>query len=246
MDDSRAKKLKTKKTALVIACVVMVLISIPFGLVLAQFEIRFSFVELYIKDITLAEDIVLDDKYILEKYGEPVTIPAGSIGKVQDMVCYLGDQGGYENMPTRFTLPDNEWVTVYITIDPEHLNSNPGSSVYQLTDVNDLSSVTKEYVNGSSSSPNVIDIQKIESYQTIREEYINTREKYASEVRNCKILCLTISFIISVVLSLVLLLISKRTQKERKISVLLFITICIDIAIVIILFDKYLLIIKAV
>lgn len=246
MDDSRAKKLKTKKTALAIACVVMVLISIPFGLVLAQFEIRFSFVELYIKDITLAEDIVLDDKYILEKYGEPVTIPAGSIGKVQDMVCYLGDQGGYENMPTRFTLPDNEWVTVYITIDPEHLNSNPGSSVYQLTDVNDLSSVTKEYVNGSSSSPNVIDIRKIESYQTIREEYINTREKYASEVRNCKILYTAISFIVAAVLSLIILLICKKTHKESIITTLLPFIILIDIALIVIAFDRYLWFISAI
>ncbi len=246
MDDSRAKKLKTKKTVLAIACAVMILISIPFGLILALYEIRFNIAELYEKDITLAEDIVLDDEETLSKYGEPVIIPKGTVLTISDWVTYWGDSAGYEYMHSRFTLPDSEQVTFYITIDPENPDSKPDGPIYQLSDVNSPSSMIRDHADGLSIPPRVIDIRKIESYQTIREEYLNTREKYASEVRTCKIVCIAISFIAAVVLSLVLLLICKKTQKESMITAILPFIIFIDIALVVIAFDRYLWFISAI
>ena len=241
MEDSRSKKLKAKKTALAIACAVMVLISIPFGWILALYEIRFNIAELYEKEITFAEDIVLADEY-----GEPVIISKGTTGTISDWVTYWGDSAGYEYMCSRFTLPDSGQVTLYIAIDPEYLDSKPDGPIYQISDVNNPSSMIRDHTNASSVPPVVIDISMIESYQTIREEYLNTREKYASEVRNCKILYTAISFIAAAVLSLVLLLICKKTQKESIITTLLPFIIFIDIALIVIAFDRYLWFISAI
>lgn len=246
MDDSRAKKFNTKKIALVIACAVMVLISIPFGLILALNEIRFNIAELYEKDITLAEDIVLDDEETLSKYGEPVKIFKGTVLTISDWVTYWGDSAGYEYMHSRFTLPDGEQVTFYIAIDSEYLDSKPDGPIYQLSDVSSPSSMIRDHADGSHIPPIVIDIHKLESYQTIREEYLNSREKYVSEVRNCKIIYIAVSFIVAAVLSLVVLLICKKTHKESIITVLLPFIIFIDIAIIVIAFDKYLWFISAV
>lgn len=143
--------------------ILLLLLSIPLGIFLTNQYIYFShFSEKYEKKITLAEDIILDDELTVFLYGNPVILNKGDKGYIHDEInSVLGDEAGEAYIDARFSIGDGDSITVFISTDIE--SDNPPSAP-------------------------VVDIDSIESSQTILNEYKQSRERYYTKVRNTQIL----------------------------------------------------------
>ena len=174
-----------------ILIVIFVLLGIPLGLFMTKQYIYFSNIrESYDREITLAEDIILDDELTVFLYGNPVILNKGDKGYIHDEInSVLGDEAGEAYIDARFSIGDGDSITVFISTDIE--SDNPPSAP-------------------------VVDIDSIESSQTIINEYKQSRERYYTKVRNTQILGTALVVVIILVISAVVFLICKKTNGNAK------------------------------
>lgn len=158
-----------KKMIIVFLMMVMISASIPLGLHISKSLEKNNIYEIYSTSIVMAEDVVIDDKYTVDQFGETIILTKGMRGRVSDKIDYYSDQNGYENITADFQLDDTRKVRVLIAIDKSNENL-----LYP-----------------------TIDADKIESSQRIISEYKLSRDKYHSRVKNAQtasvVICMAIS-----------------------------------------------------
>ena len=201
-----------KNTCLIVLAVLLVILSIPLGILISKQYVYFSYIsESYDREITLAEEIVLDDELTLFFHDNPVVLKKGDKGHIHDEVnSQLGDEVGEAYINARFSTNDGDYISVSISTDIESDDSPAGT---------------------------VIDINKLESSQTILEEYKQSRERYHTKVRNSQITVTAIFVAIAVVIAAIVLMASKLLVIEEKsntrlIGVLIVLVIVVIVGIV--------------
>lgn len=180
--------------------------------VLGAYSHERNIVEVLYRDVTVTEDIVFDDDETVKKYGGAVTIPAGMTGTIRNMVNSRGDAAGEGRIRAEFKLDDGTFIMAAIPADPD---ADTGSYRF------------------------VIDVNKIESGQTILSEYRQTRETCKTRVRNTWILGILTGIVAAILLTAFFVILNRQMLKHNKSTAIVFrLLIAVTIiAAVVILFE---------
>ena len=145
-----------------------------------------NIVENYFQDITIVEDIIIDDQELVDLYGEggPIVISSGLHGRIEDSIASIGgDTKGYEYINAYIYDVNGKSLNVAISIDPE-VNKDVmvvESGAHSISSNSGLDNSKVRIVYP------VIGISKLDSYQRILSEYKQSREAYYSEIRASRI-----------------------------------------------------------
>lgn len=182
------------RRVLITVIVISLILCIPVSLFITlQYTDGIS--EMYYREITLAEDIVIDDPEFIEFYGKPLTLTAGMKGHTVDAIDNYGDTKGYEYINAHFLIDDGYGISIAISIDPEADTMMMRDSNYEV----EVDTV-------------VFSISKIESYQTVLSEYFQTRERFHARVRNAWVAGIAIAGAFVGILVGILFFMCKRTK----------------------------------
>jgi len=226
-------KHKSQNKWLLLTTVLMFLIVSSYGVIKSVQKTK-SITESYNNSITLKDTVVIDDRTIVEKYGEPVTLEAGTAGRINDKFNSYGEKHGYEHIKAEFTLEKNEIIDVILCIDYEaefdgkeqgNNATRPSQKSIDLSQSIDDMVIDKTILD---STPR-ISISKIENSQTIVSEFNLIRERYYQEVRQTIIKGGVIAGIIALAMAAGVWLVKLIVRKEKVGKVLLILSICIDV-----------------
>ena len=207
-----------------ILVVIFVLLGMPLGIMITKQYIYFSDIsEKYEREFTLAEDFVVHAGFSVASDGywyvlnDPVVLNEGRIGHICDEVNSVkGDEAGEEYINAKFDLDNGDYIEVCISTD---IKSDNRLSVP------------------------VIDINSIESSQTILNEYKQSRERYHTKAKNMQIVGTAIVVVLLLAISAVVLLLGKKLRGNVKtysslIVFLLVIDIVMNAVLVFLLFPR--------
>lgn len=155
----------------------------------------------YQKEITVKEKIVLDDQSVVNQYGKPIILEAGTTGEIYDIIEPYGEKYGYRHIKASFCLDEGGIFSVILRYEPE---------------------------SGKESSIPEIDINKINDSQEITSEYIQIYETYHKEVKQTIIKGSIIAAVIALALLSFIWIIRSFMHKDNAVKTLVIITICVD------------------
>lgn len=155
----------------------------------------------YQKEITVKEKIVLDDQSVVNQYGKPIILEAGTTGEIYDLIEPYGEKSGYQHIKASFHLDEGGIFSVILRYEPE---------------------------SEKDSSIPVIDINKINDSQKITSEFIQIYETYHQEVKQTIIIGSVIAAVIALALVSVIWIIRSFMRRDNAVKTLVIITICID------------------
>lgn len=155
----------------------------------------------YQKEITVKEKIVLDDQSVVNQYGKPIILEAGTTGEIYDLIEPYGEKSGYRHIKASFHLDEGGIFSVILRYEPE---------------------------SEKDSSIPVIDINKINDSQKITSEFIQIYETYHQEVKQTIIIGSVIAAVIALALVSVIWIIRSFMRRDNAVKTLVIITICID------------------
>lgn len=155
----------------------------------------------YQKEITVKEKIVLDDQSVVNQYGKPIILEAGTTGEIYDLIEPYGEKSGYRHIKASFHLDEGGIFSVILRYEPE---------------------------SEKDSSIPVIDINKINDSQKITSEFIQIYETYHQEVKQTIIIGSVIAAAIALALVSVIWIIRSFMRRDNAVKTLVIITICID------------------
>lgn len=195
--------MRTKKyiIALAITTVLMFVLLSSYG-VIKSVEKSKQVYGKYQKEITVKEKIVLDDQSVVNQYGKPIILEAGTTGEIYDLIEPYGEKSGYRHIKATFRLDEGGMFSVILRYEPE---------------------------SGKESSIPEIDINKIIDSQKITSEFIQIYETYHQEVKQTIIKGSVISVFIALAAVAFIWLIRFLMRKDNAVRILVIITICIDV-----------------
>ena len=155
----------------------------------------------YQKEITVKEKIMLDDQSVVNQYGKPIILEAGTTGEIYDLIEPYGEKSGYQHIKASFHLDEGGIFSVILRYEPE---------------------------SEKDSSIPVIDINKINDSQKITSEFIQIYETYHQEVKQTIIIGSVIAAVIALALVSVIWIIRSFMRRDNAVKTLVIITICID------------------
>lgn len=194
-------KIKSGKKILVITTILMFLLVTAYGVIKTSEKSKRVFGK-YQKEITVKEKIVLDDQSIINRYGKPIILEAGTTGEIYDLIESSGEKLGYRHIKATFHLDEGGMFSVILRYEPE---------------------------SGKESSVPEIDINKINDSQKITSEFIQIYETYHQEVKQTIIKGSVISVFIALAAVAFIWLIRFLMRKDNAVRILVIITICIDV-----------------
>ena len=200
---NRGEAMRTRKyrIAFAITTVLMFVLITSYGVIKSVEKSKRVFGE-YQKEITVKEKIVLDDQSIINRYGKPIILEAGTTGEIYDLIESSGEKLGYRHIKATFHLDEGGIFSVILRYEPE---------------------------SGKESSIPEIDINKINDSQKITSEFIQIYETYHQEVKQTIIKGSVISVIIALAVAAFIWLIRIFMRKDNAVKILVIITICIDV-----------------
>ena len=164
-----------KKFVFFVIVLIIFLAGIPFGMLNAEHKVIYESGNTYIKQVHLDEDVVLDDKNVISKFGDAIILSKGTEGRIRDSISYWGDELGYELIYADFALEDGKSIDVAISINP----------------VDDNNSMTEISIESIADSAEILS-----GYEVSREQY---HEQVKAFRRNGMIIGIAISTIIPVI-----------------------------------------------
>ncbi len=194
-------KIKSVNKILAVTTILMFLLVTAYGVIKTSEKSKRVFGE-YQKEITVKEKIVLDDQSIINRYGKPIILEAGTTGEIYDLIEPYGEKSGYRHIKATFHLDEGGMFSVILRYEPE---------------------------SGKESSIPEIDINKINDSQKITSEFIQIYETYHQEVKQTIIKGSVISVIIALAVAAFIWLIRIFMRKDNAVRILVIITICIDV-----------------
>lgn len=157
----------------------------------------------YSKEISLAEEVVFDSSDFLKYHQESVVLPNGTSGLITDSIECLGDTGGSDYMQAVFQLDDGSCFTVKISINPQIKNIDVNENTIDVPDV-----VTDDVTP-------VISIIKLADYQDVLSGYMQSRERYYTQLERTRIICAVIGCALSAVLVSAIWICLKRKYEQK-------------------------------
>ncbi len=194
-------KIKSGNKILAITTILMFLLVTAYGVIKTSEKSKRVFGE-YQKEITVKEKIVLDDQSIINRYGKPIILEAGTTGEIFDLIESSGEKLGYRHIKATFHLDEGGMFSVILRYEPE---------------------------SGKENSIPEIDINKINDSQKITSEFIQIYETYHQEVKQTIIKGSVISVFIALAAVAFIWLIRFFMRKDNAVRILVIITICIDV-----------------
>ena len=187
---------------------ILVLLGLIIGMFGSRLYEKYWVYEVYKKEITLAENITLDNEDYIMQNGEPLVLLSGTQGKMWDKIDYWGDSLGYDYIDASFVLENGSTIYIPVSINP---------------------------VEDEIRKPS-IGINKIASFQTILSEYAQSRERYHSRVKISYIVGIIVGAAASLTLALILSFKYIKTIKgNNSVSVFFGIVIFIDLALILLI-----------
>lgn len=199
-------KIKSGIKILAITTILMFLLVTAYGVIKTSEKSKRVFGE-YQKEITVKEKIVLDDQSIINQYGKPIILEAGTTGEIYDLIEPYGEKSGYRHIKATFHLDEGGMFSVILRYEPE---------------------------SGKESSIPEIDINKINDSQKITSEFLQAREKYYQAVKQIRIKGSVLGAIAALAMVAGVWLVKHIVRKEKVGKVLLILTICIDVVLVLV------------
>ena len=123
-------KIKSVNKILVITTILMFILVTAYGVIKASEKSKRVFGK-YQKEITVKEKIVLDDQSIINRYGKPIILEAGTTG--------------YRHIKATFHLDEGGMFSVILRYEPE---SGKESSIPEIdiNKINDSQKITSEFI----------------------------------------------------------------------------------------------------
>lgn len=194
-------KIKSVNKILAVTTILMFLLVTAYGVIKTSEKSKRVFGK-YQKEITVKEKIVLDDQSIINRYGKPIILEAGTTGEIFDLIEPYGEKLGYRHIKATFHFDEGGMFSVILRYEPE---------------------------SGKESSIPEIDINKINDSQKITSEFIQIYETYHQEVKQTIIKGIVISVVIALAAVAFIWLIRFFMRKDNAVRILVIITICIDV-----------------
>lgn len=221
-------KKKSLNKWLIFTTILMYLLVVSYGVIQSVNESSHKSDE-YIRDIIIRDTVVFDDQHIVKLYGGPITLEAGTAGKIHDRIDSHAEKHGYKHIRASFPLGEGKEIDVILGYEMES-----GKDTEVIVETSDAS---VSFGDGKNDWENtntieivtpVININKISDSQTIISEFNQMHERYYGVVKQTIIKDSVIAAICAFVVVAVVWLIKILIRKENAGKALVVVTICID------------------
>lgn len=218
-------KTKTQTKLLIFSTILMYLLVAAYG-VIDSWQDSKSITDGYKTSITLNETVVFNNQYIVEQYGGPVTLEAGTTGEIYEIIDWFTEEHGYKHIRAEFTFDEDKKIGVILDYesasgkDTDVIIDTYNGTINVLDDESEPSTF-------ESATP-VININKIKDSQKIASEFKQMRERYYQRVRQTIRDGSIKGAIVALALVAVIWLVKLIVRKEKAGKVLVILTICID------------------
>ncbi|MBR4403704.1 MAG: hypothetical protein IKT10_01190 [Clostridiales bacterium] len=221
-------KTKTQTKLLIFTTVLMFLIVAAYGFI-DSWQKSKSIVEGLKTGITLKETVVFDDQHIVERYGGPVTLEAGTAGEIFDVIDWHIEKYNNKHIKASFDLNEGQQFNVILGYE---MGSEKDTDIIieehkTTVSISDGYNTQENHSTYVSVTP-VININKIKDSQKIASEFKQMRERYYQRVRQTIRDGSIKGAIVALALVAVIWLVKLIVRKEKAGKVLVILTICID------------------
>ena len=224
-------KMKSQNKWLILTTILMFLLVAFYGFIKAAQNAK-GVTEGYKASITLKETVVLDNDYVVNAYGGPVTLEAGTKGEIFDPIDWFMEKHQYNHIRASFPIDEGKTINVILNYEMER-EADTGiivdayNAIYISQSKNEKA---RNYIINSEIP--VININQINDSQKITSEFNQMYARYHQRVKQTldkgSIIGAVYAFVIVAAVWLIKILI--RNEKVGK--VLLILTICFDVLMV--------------
>ena len=186
----------------------------------------------YKTNITLKETVVLDDQHTVKRYGGPVTLEAGTVGEILEIVDWYTEKHEFEHIRASFSVDEGNEISAILGYEMES-GKDTDVIVKTYNAIYILDDKTEPGETFEAATP-VININKINDSQKIASEFLQAREKYYQAVKQTRIKGSVLGAIAALAMVAGVWLVKHIVRKEKVGKVLLILTICIDVVLVLV------------
>jgi len=111
-------KSKSQNIWFVITTILMFLLVVVYGFNKAAWKAK-GVTEGYKTNITLKETVVLDDQHTVKRYGGPVTLEAGTVGEILEIVDWYTEKHEFEHIRASFPIDEGNEIGVILEYEME-------------------------------------------------------------------------------------------------------------------------------
>lgn len=180
----------------------------------------------YKTNITLKETVVLDDQHTVKRYGGPVTLEAGTVGEILEIVDWYTEKHEFEHIRASFSVDEGNEISVILGYEMES-GKDTDVIVKTYNAIYILDDKTEPGETFEAATP-VININKINDSQKITSEFKEMYARYHQRVKQTLDKGSIIGAVYAFVIVAAVWLIKIFIRKEKAGKVLLIATICFD------------------
>lgn len=220
-------KSKSQNIWFVITTILMFLLVVAYGFNKAARKAK-GVTEGYKANIMLKETVVLDDQHTVKRYGGPVTLEAGTVGEILEIVDWYTEKHEFEHISASFSVDEGNEISVILNYEMER-EADTGIFVDAYNAIYISQSKNEKARNNiiNSEIP-VININKINDSQKITSEFKEMYARYHQRVKQTLDKGSIIGAVYAFVIVAAVWLIKIFIRKEKAGKVLLIATICFD------------------
>lgn len=224
-------KIKSGNKILVITTILMFLLVTAYGVIGSVLKAK-HVCESYKTGITLNKTVVLDDQRIINQYGGPVTLEAGTVGEILEIVDWYTEKHEFEHIRASFSVDEGNEISVILGYEMES-----GKDTDIIIDINTVpenpledESETYTFEVGTP----VININLINDSQRIISEFSQARVRYNQNIKQTIISGSIVAVICALAFVAVIWFVNLFVQKEQVEKALVILTICFDVVMILV------------
>lgn len=218
-------KMKSQNKWLILTTILMFLLVVAYGFNKAARKAK-GVTEGYKTNITLKETVVLDDQHTVKRYGGPVTLEAGTVGEILEIVDWYTEKHEFEHIRASFSVDEGNEISVILGYEMES-GKDTDVIVKTYNAIYILDDKTEPGETFEAATP-VININKINDSQKITSEFKEMYARYHQRVKQTLDKGSIIGAVYAFVIVAAVWLIKIFIRKEKAGKVLLIATICFD------------------
>ena len=218
-------KMKSHNKWLILTTILMFLLVVAYGFNKAARKAK-GVTEGYKTNITLKETVVLDDQHTVKRYGGPVTLEAGTVGEILEIVDWYTEKHEFEHIRASFSVDEGNEISVILGYEMES-GKDTDVIVKTYNAIYILDDKTEPGETFEAATP-VININKINDSQKITSEFKEMYARYHQRVKQTLDKGSVIGAVYAFVIVAAVWLIKIFIRKEKAGKVLLIATICFD------------------
>lgn len=224
-------KMKSQNKWLILTTILMFLLVAFYGFIKAAQNAK-GVTEGYKASITLKETVVLDNDYVVNAYGGPVTLEAGTKGEIFDPIDWFMEKHQYNHIRASFPIDEGKTINVILNYEMER-EADTGIIVdaYNAIFISQSKNEKARNYIINSEIP-VININQINDSQKITSEFNQMYARYHQRVKQALDNGCIIGAICAFVMVAAVWLVKILIRNEKVGKVLLILTICFDVLMV--------------